>query len=146
MIIGATQDFLTGNENERVCRWVFFPDHLGAYLLTQRDVFFDRSKACQLLTWILTNKDGLEKIDLPPPTILKVNIFRFESLIFLMTMKFFSHVNYGRENKYLMRYFILIILVKILLIYVLKAKRIVVVEKIYVRMMDVSHLFVIKLF
>ncbi|CAF0881239.1 unnamed protein product [Adineta ricciae] len=54
MIIGSTQDFLT-----------------GAYLLTQRDTFFDRSKACQLLTWILTNKDGLEKIDLPPPTILK---------------------------------------------------------------------------
>ncbi|CAF1024738.1 unnamed protein product [Rotaria sordida] len=54
MIIGATQDFLT-----------------GAYLLTQRDTFFDRSKACQLLTWILANKDGLEKIDLPPPTILK---------------------------------------------------------------------------
>ena len=56
MIIGSTQDFLT-----------------GAYLITQRDVFFDRSKSCQLLTWILTNKDGLEKIDLPPPTILKVN-------------------------------------------------------------------------
>jgi hypothetical protein len=37
-------------------------------------VFFDRSKACQLLVWILTNKDELEKIDLPPPTILKVNI------------------------------------------------------------------------
>ncbi|CAF1214927.1 unnamed protein product [Adineta steineri] len=54
MIIGSTQDFLT-----------------GAYLLTQRDVFFDRSKVCQLLVWILTNKDGLEKIDLPPPTILK---------------------------------------------------------------------------
>ncbi|CAF1104132.1 unnamed protein product [Rotaria sordida] len=54
MIIGATQDFLT-----------------GAYLLTQRDTFFDRSKACQLLIWILANKDGLEKIDLPPPTILK---------------------------------------------------------------------------
>ncbi|CAF1241130.1 unnamed protein product [Rotaria sp. Silwood1] len=54
MIIGATQDFLT-----------------GAYLITQRDVFFDRAKACQLLTWILTNKDGLEKIDLPPPTIYK---------------------------------------------------------------------------
>ncbi len=51
--------------------FVFF---IGAYLLTQRDVFFDRSKACQLLTWILTNKDGLEKIDLPPPTILKVDL------------------------------------------------------------------------
>lgn len=72
MIIGATQDFLTGNlSNDRrqllICS-------LGAYLLTQRDTFFDRSRACQLLTWILTNKDGLEKIDLPPPTILKVNI------------------------------------------------------------------------
>ncbi|CAF0768130.1 unnamed protein product [Didymodactylos carnosus] len=54
MIIGATQDFLT-----------------GAYLLTQRDVFFDRSKACQLLVWILTNKDEYEKIRLPPPTIFK---------------------------------------------------------------------------
>ncbi len=74
MIIGATQDFLTGNESQRSCLIMFNIFHIGAYLLTQRDVFFDRSKACQLLTWILTNKDGLEKIDLPPPTILKVNI------------------------------------------------------------------------
>lgn len=74
MIIGSTQDFLTGRV---ICPFVGGSHversfHAGAYLLTQRDVFFDRSKACQLLIWILTNKDGLEKIDLPPPTILKV--------------------------------------------------------------------------
>ncbi len=77
MIIGATQDFLTGKEREnfsKVNRHEKFCFFIGAYLLTQRDVFFDRSKACQLLTWILTNKDGLEKIDLPPPTILKVDL------------------------------------------------------------------------
>jgi DNA-directed RNA polymerase III subunit RPC1 len=57
-------------------------------------VFFDRSKACQLLTWILANKDGLEKIDLPPPTILKVMILLkfqcFHCKFFLQPCKLWS--------------------------------------------------------
>ena len=70
---------------------------LGAYLLTQRDVFFDRSKVCQLLIWILTNKDGLEKIDLPPPTILKVKSvcsLRQRDRSFSS-----SRANYGQANR-----------------------------------------------
>jgi hypothetical protein len=93
-------------------------------------VFFDRSKACQLLTWILANKDGLEKIDLPPPTILKVMIL-LEFQCFHCKF-FYSPANYGQENSYLILYFDLIILQKILLIYERKGKRIVVKEKIYV--------------
>jgi hypothetical protein len=111
--------------------------YIGAYLLTQRDVFFDRSRTCQLLTWILSNKDGLEKIDLPPPTILKVNIL-LKLFFFHQKIRFYSLVNYGQANNYLMLYFDLIILLQILLIYVQKAKLIVEKEKIYVQMMDVS--------
>lgn len=70
---------------------------LGAYLLTQRDVFFDRSRASQLLTWILTNKDGLEKIDLPPPTILKVQTHLIPFIVFIQNCSF-SLVNYGQGN------------------------------------------------
>ena len=49
--ICATQDFLT-----------------GAFLLTQKDVFFSRDKFCQLCCFL---SDCLEPIDLPPPAILK---------------------------------------------------------------------------
>ncbi|CAK9060791.1 unnamed protein product [Durusdinium trenchii] len=47
----ATQDFLT-----------------GAFLLTQRDVFLSRDKFCQLCCFL---SDGTERIDLPPPAIIK---------------------------------------------------------------------------
>ncbi|XP_037084098.1 LOW QUALITY PROTEIN: DNA-directed RNA polymerase III subunit RPC1-like [Pollicipes pollicipes] len=54
LMIGATQDFLT-----------------GAYLITQKDQFFDRSKACQMLATILEGKDRSVWFQLPPPAILK---------------------------------------------------------------------------
>ena len=44
----------------------------GAYLLTQKDVFLDRSHISQLLAYILAGKDINLRIDLPPPVILKV--------------------------------------------------------------------------
>lgn len=44
----------------------------GAYLLTQKDVFLDRSHITQLLAYILAGKDVNIKIDLPPPVIVKV--------------------------------------------------------------------------
>uniref|UniRef100_H3BGV0 DNA-directed RNA polymerase subunit n=1 Tax=Latimeria chalumnae TaxID=7897 RepID=H3BGV0_LATCH len=53
-LIAAIQDFLT-----------------GAYLLTLKDTFFDRAKACQILASILVGKDEKIKIHLPPPVILK---------------------------------------------------------------------------
>ncbi|XP_048242877.1 DNA-directed RNA polymerase III subunit RPC1-like [Haliotis rufescens] len=53
-LIAAIQDFIT-----------------GAYLVTQKDVFFDRSRACQLVSSMLAAKDMKIKIDLPPPAIWK---------------------------------------------------------------------------
>ncbi|CAG0896236.1 unnamed protein product, partial [Darwinula stevensoni] len=54
LIIGATQDFIT-----------------GAFLLTKKDAFFDRSKACQLISAILAGTDSGLRIKLPPPAIWK---------------------------------------------------------------------------
>ncbi|XP_064097530.1 DNA-directed RNA polymerase III subunit RPC1-like [Macrobrachium nipponense] len=54
LIIGATQDFLT-----------------GSYLLTQKDQFFDKEHTCALITSILAGKETTYKIDLPPPAIMK---------------------------------------------------------------------------
>lgn len=53
-LIAAIQDFIT-----------------GAYLLTQKDVFLDRSHIAQILSYILAGKDVNLRIDLPPPVILK---------------------------------------------------------------------------
>ncbi|KAK3608217.1 hypothetical protein CHS0354_039236 [Potamilus streckersoni] len=53
-LIAAIQDFIT-----------------GAYLITQKDVFFDRARTCQLLSSMLTALDQSMKIDLPPPAIWK---------------------------------------------------------------------------
>lgn len=44
----------------------------GAYLITQKDVFFDRSRAMQLAASILSQNDRDVKITLPPPAIMKV--------------------------------------------------------------------------
>ncbi|XP_076056979.1 RNA polymerase III subunit A [Oratosquilla oratoria] len=54
LIIGATQDFLT-----------------GSYLLTQKDQFFDYEHACQLIGSILAGKEASYRINLPPPAIMK---------------------------------------------------------------------------
>ncbi|KAM9325606.1 DNA-directed RNA polymerase III subunit RPC1 [Gastrophryne carolinensis] len=53
-LIAAIQDFLT-----------------AAYLLTLKDTFFDRAKACQIIASILVGKDEKIKVRLPHPTILK---------------------------------------------------------------------------
>lgn len=51
-LISATQDFLT-----------------ASYLLSRRDVMLDRDQFCQLVAFMF---DGKEKVDIPPPTIVKV--------------------------------------------------------------------------
>eukprot|EP00878_Enallax_costatus_P039925 GHUV01045868.1.p1 GENE.GHUV01045868.1~~GHUV01045868.1.p1 ORF type:complete len:639 (+),score=155.48 GHUV01045868.1:336-2252(+) len=51
ILISATQDFLT-------C----------AFLLSSKDRFYNRSQFCQLMSFM---GDGLDDVDLPPPTILK---------------------------------------------------------------------------
>ncbi|MCJ8738885.1 hypothetical protein PDJAM_G00040890 [Pangasius djambal] len=53
-LIAAIQDFLT-----------------GGYLLTLKDTFFDRAKACQIIASILVGKDEKLKIALPHPAIIK---------------------------------------------------------------------------
>ena len=54
IIIAATQDFLT-----------------GAYLITLKDTFFNKSTACRLLSSILAYEDINVNFDLPKPAILK---------------------------------------------------------------------------
>ncbi|CAH1406139.1 unnamed protein product [Nezara viridula] len=54
LLIAATQDFIT-----------------GAYLLTQRSVFFNKREACQLAATLLCGEDINMTIDLPPPAIMK---------------------------------------------------------------------------
>lgn len=44
----------------------------GGYLITQKDVFFDRARTCQLISAMLASNDTGVKIDLPPPCIWKV--------------------------------------------------------------------------
>ncbi|XP_010606158.1 DNA-directed RNA polymerase III subunit RPC1 isoform X3 [Fukomys damarensis] len=53
-LIAAIQDFLT-----------------GAYLLTLKDTFFDRAKACQIIASILVGKDEKVRVRLPHPAIVK---------------------------------------------------------------------------
>lgn len=50
-LVAATQDFLT-----------------GAYLITQKDVFFSKAEFCRIVTYL---SDALEQIDMPLPTIWK---------------------------------------------------------------------------
>lgn len=50
----------------------FFP-FPGGYLLTLKDTFFDRSKACQIVASILVGKDEKVRITLPRPAIMKVH-------------------------------------------------------------------------
>lgn len=53
-LIAAIQDFIT-----------------GAYLLTRKDVFFDRAEAQQIISSILASVDDNVQISFPPPCILK---------------------------------------------------------------------------
>jgi DNA-directed RNA polymerase III subunit RPC1 len=54
IIIAATQDFLT-----------------GAYLITLKDTFFNRSSACRLLASMLAQEDAGVQFQLPSPAIIK---------------------------------------------------------------------------
>lgn len=44
----------------------------GGYLLTQKDVFFDRARACQIVASLMSDRGKLYQIDLPRPAIVKV--------------------------------------------------------------------------
>ena len=44
----------------------------ASYLLTRKDVFFDRARFCQIVAAMLHGKDKGTKVDLPPPAVCKV--------------------------------------------------------------------------
>ncbi|XP_005736479.1 DNA-directed RNA polymerase III subunit RPC1 isoform X1 [Pundamilia nyererei] len=69
-LIAAIQDFLT-----------------GAYLLTLKDTFFDRSKACQIVASILVGKDERVRISLPRPAIIKPMALWTGKQIFSLILK-----------------------------------------------------------
>lgn len=70
LLIAATQDFLT-----------------GAYLMTQKDTFMDRSRFCQLATSFLGDKDTTLRLDLPPPAIVKPQRLWTGKQLFSMILK-----------------------------------------------------------
>ncbi|XP_014677319.1 PREDICTED: DNA-directed RNA polymerase III subunit RPC1-like [Priapulus caudatus] len=55
LLIAAIQDFIT-----------------GGYLLTQKEVFFERGRACQIIAAMLAEQDQNVLIKLPPPAIIKL--------------------------------------------------------------------------
>lgn len=57
-LIAATQDFIT-----------------GAYLVTQKDLFYTRAQFCQAVGFMT---DAGMRIDIPPPAIIKVSFTFFE--------------------------------------------------------------------
>lgn len=69
MLLNALSSLSSYTEVFALCS--VFP-FLGAYLLTLKDTFFDRAKACQIIASILVGKDEKIKVRLPPPAILKV--------------------------------------------------------------------------
>ncbi|KAF3853699.1 hypothetical protein F7725_014387 [Dissostichus mawsoni] len=69
-LIAAIQDFLT-----------------GAYLLTLKDTFFDRSKTCQIVASILVGHDEKVKITLPRPAIMKPMALWTGKQIFSLILK-----------------------------------------------------------
>ncbi|XP_077482360.1 DNA-directed RNA polymerase III subunit RPC1 isoform X1 [Stigmatopora argus] len=69
-LIAAIQDFLT-----------------AGYLLTLKDTFFDRSKACQIIASILVGIDEKVKIALPHPSIMKPMALWTGKQIFSLILK-----------------------------------------------------------
>ncbi|KAG7257106.1 hypothetical protein CRUP_002887 [Coryphaenoides rupestris] len=69
-LIAAIQDFLT-----------------GAYLLTLKDTFFDRAKACQIVASILVGKDERVKVAMPWPAIMKPVVLWTGKQLFSLILK-----------------------------------------------------------
>lgn len=55
-LIAATQDFIT-----------------GGFLITQKDLFFNRAQFCQVCAMLLAGNDINMRIDIPKPAIVKVS-------------------------------------------------------------------------
>ncbi len=71
----------------------------GGYLITQKDVFFDRTRFCQLASALLASNDTNLKLDIPPPAIMKARVasstflfwFLFRTVV-VSVVGFFSFV------------------------------------------------------
>lgn len=70
-VVNQYQNEVINTECAVICKLITFYIS-GAYLLTLKDTFFDRAKACQIIASILVGKDEKIKVRLPPPAILKV--------------------------------------------------------------------------
>ena len=74
-LIAAIQDFITGIA--LIHAYILKTSctvSAACYLLTRKEVFFDRSHFSQIVAAMLSNKDTTTKIDLPPPAIFKVSM------------------------------------------------------------------------
>ena len=78
-LIAATQDFLT-----------------GSYMLTQKDVYFDKSQFCRLIAYLT---DANELIHMPPPAIYKPRILWTGKQVITMLVKP-NTVNLESEEKF----------------------------------------------
>ncbi|XP_034186947.1 DNA-directed RNA polymerase III subunit RPC1 [Osmia lignaria lignaria] len=76
LLIAATQDFIT-----------------GGYLLTQKDMFLNKSQASQLAGCLLAGPDIAMPIDLPEPAILKPTVLWTGKQIFSLILKPNKHCN-----------------------------------------------------
>lgn len=63
-LIAATQDFIT-----------------GAFLITQKDQFFNKSQFYQICSMLLAGKDSSMKLDIPLPAMIKVQSYYFQTFI-----------------------------------------------------------------
>ncbi|XP_055932368.1 DNA-directed RNA polymerase III subunit RPC1-like [Argiope bruennichi] len=69
-LVAAIQDFIT-----------------GSFLLTQKDTFFTREEAQQVICSILSNEDLLMKINLPPPALMKPQMLWTGKQIFSLLLR-----------------------------------------------------------
>ncbi|GFR13195.1 DNA-directed RNA polymerase III subunit RPC1, partial [Trichonephila clavata] len=69
-LVAAIQDFIT-----------------GSFLLTQKDTFFTRQEAQQVICSILSNEDLLMKINLPPPALIKPHTLWTGKQIFSLILR-----------------------------------------------------------
>ena len=70
LMIGAIQDFIT-----------------GGYLLTQKDMFFNRTQAYQLAGCLVSGLDADMNVDIPSPAIIKPNVLWTGKQIFSLILK-----------------------------------------------------------
>ena len=77
----------------------------ASYLLTQKDVFFDRTQFCQIIAAMLHGKDRGIKVDLPPPAIQKVGSYTVCKSLSMLSGRHFFTKRFGMGGE-ILRFFI----------------------------------------